>query len=461
MDWFVDPRAEGAPATMQAMLVEQLRRRALVPTDVDIAARLVGEALAPARDGPSLVRLDWEGPQPRLSVRRVEPAAADFGSPLADGVWAPDEGAEALGWASGPGAVSSPGGPVVDILLPVTRPAEVDIDLAPDPQPPSRAAGYAGSVLTVITGRLEEGATLAEAAAVAGATAAETAGRDWADSHGGRRPATAAEVAEAFVAFHNAAGSDFYLVSTSDRRAVLGNRRCPFGEGVAERHMLCRTTSALLGSLAARANGRAVVSLDEAIAHGDHRCRAVVDFDAEASRWNHAYSWPPAGPASHTEDHTTGGFRVSLSLRLPRDRLSVPLIRHLAASALSEVGAVPDEVHDVELAVAEAASNVIKHSERGDAYDVVVTIGPELVELRVIDIGRGFDSEAMEQMSAGPEDEGGRGVALMHALVDQARFVSAPERGTMVHLIKRLHFDDEAPARKLMLAALSQPRRAE
>jgi anti-sigma regulatory factor (Ser/Thr protein kinase) len=446
------------------MLVDQLRRRALIPTDVDAADRLVGEALAPVRESPSLVRLDWEGPQPRLSVRRVAPGGSDWGSPLADGIWAPDEKAESLGGARSdaagaePAAASEETGPLLEVTLPVTRPAEVDIDLEPDPRPPATASGYAGSVLTLVASRLEDGATLAEAAAVAGATAAETAAEDWAASHEGRRPATAAEVAEAFVAFHNAAGSDFYLVSSSDRRAVLGNRRCPFGEGIAERHLLCRTTSALLGSLAARANGRAVVSLDEAIAHGDNRCRAVVDFDAEASRWNHYYSWPPAGRASQPGDHTAGGFRVSLSLRLPRDRLSVPLIRHLAASALSEVGAVPDEVHDVELAVAEAASNVIKHSERGDAYDVVVTIGPELVELRVIDVGRGFDSEAMEQMSPGPEDESGRGVALMHALVDQARFVSAPERGTIVHLIKRLHFDDEAPARKLMLASLSSSR---
>jgi hypothetical protein len=43
----------------------------------------------------------------------------------------------------------------------------------------------------------------------------------------------------------------------------------------------------------------------------------------------------------------------------------------------------------------------------------------------------------------------------MNALVDNVGFDSAHEQGTVVHLVKRLHFDDTNPSRRMMLAALS------
>jgi hypothetical protein len=44
----------------------------------------------------------------------------------------------------------------------------------------------------------------------------------------------------------------------------------------------------------------------------------------------------------------------------------------------------------------------------------------------------------------------------MNALVDNVGFDSDPEQGTVVHLVKRLHFDDTNPSRRMMLAALTE-----
>ncbi len=46
--------------------------------------------------------------------------------------------------------------------------------------------------------------------------------------------------------------------------------------------------------------------------------------------------------------------------------------------------------------------------------------------------------------------EGGRGVGLMRALVDRIEFISKPEAGTVVHLEKTLHLDDDGPGARLM-----------
>jgi serine/threonine-protein kinase RsbW len=146
------------------------------------------------------------------------------------------------------------------------------------------------------------------------------------------------------------------------------------------------------------------------------------------------------------EEH---GVQVALSLRLPRDRVSVPVVRHLAEYALLEVGAVSSDAHDVELALAEACANVLTHAGPGDIYDVDVIIGPRNCVIRVVDVGAGFDAPLAPSMP-GAEAESGRGVGLMHAVMNEVRLTSEPDRGTVVQLVKSLRFHDDAPARQLM-----------
>ncbi len=143
-------------------------------------------------------------------------------------------------------------------------------------------------------------------------------------------------------------------------------------------------------------------------------------------------------------------FLINLTLQLPRDRVSIPVVRHLTRDALVEVGVVGNIRDDVELAVTEACANVLDHAGNGDAYDVVVSVGGRTCEIRVVDVGRGFDYESLSGNEIRTDDESGRGIALMRALMDTVRFSSEPERGTIVHLVKGLDFDDASPARRLL-----------
>jgi serine/threonine-protein kinase RsbW len=148
-------------------------------------------------------------------------------------------------------------------------------------------------------------------------------------------------------------------------------------------------------------------------------------------------------------------FRIELSLRLPRDRLSVPVVRHLTQDALSDIGADPSDSHDIELALAEACANVLDHAGPGDAYDVDVIIGPYNCVIRVVNVGQGFDTQDAPPM-ADPDAEAGRGVPLMRQLMDGVRVTSEPERGTVVQLVKNLRFDEDAPGRRFQLADASK-----
>ena len=137
-------------------------------------------------------------------------------------------------------------------------------------------------------------------------------------------------------------------------------------------------------------------------------------------------------------------------LCLPRDSSTLSVVRHITASALEELGVVAEEIGDVILALTEAAANVVKHSGADDQYEVHLVIENNTCEIRVVDSGRGFDSDTLGVNMAGPSEERGRGMALMAALVDSVRFESRPEAGTIVHLVKDLELRPDGPLRRLV-----------
>ena len=148
-------------------------------------------------------------------------------------------------------------------------------------------------------------------------------------------------------------------------------------------------------------------------------------------------------------------MQISLSLTLPRDENTIPVSRHIVLHALDEVGAVQDCIDDIAIAQTEACANVVHHSGPGDKYEVRVDIDQTKCVIRVIDTGRGFDWQSLTDADTGSDmsAERGRGILLMRALVDEVRFVSKPEAGTIVHLEKALEFTETSPMRAATAAS--------
>lgn len=131
-------------------------------------------------------------------------------------------------------------------------------------------------------------------------------------------------------------------------------------------------------------------------------------------------------------------MNIVFTLCLPRDSASVPVVRHLFRGSLQKLGVQEDCLGDLELALTEACSNVLLHaSGTDDEYEVAVELNERRCEIRVTDTGRGFDHTLLADEIA-HSAESGRGIQLMKALVDRVAFVSAPEEGTIVHLVKEL-----------------------
>jgi serine/threonine-protein kinase RsbW len=143
-------------------------------------------------------------------------------------------------------------------------------------------------------------------------------------------------------------------------------------------------------------------------------------------------------------------MEVNFGLRLPREVATVPIVRRLCQTTMTRLQVEPDCVDDVALAVTEACANVIDHaSGAGDEYEVRVQIDGDVVEIRVIDAGRGFDADRLGRAMPGETADRGRGIQLMRALVDRISFESKPEEGTVVHFEKRLQLAERSPLHAL------------
>jgi serine/threonine-protein kinase RsbW len=135
---------------------------------------------------------------------------------------------------------------------------------------------------------------------------------------------------------------------------------------------------------------------------------------------------------------------IRYSLRLPRDSVTVPLVRTICRDAMSRLGVTADCQGDVALALTEACANVVQHADGENDYEVAIGFIEETCHIRVIDKGHGIDVRDSSRTETVLEDDSGRGIVLMKLLVDRIGFESAPEDGTVVHLQKRLELQEGA-----------------
>jgi len=119
------------------------------------------------------------------------------------------------------------------------------------------------------------------------------------------------------------------------------------------------------------------------------------------------------------------------------DEAAIAVARLVSRSGMSEEAAF-----GVDLAVREAIANAIIHGNQLDESKLVeisVTSSPDSLEIRVHDQGAGFNPETV----ADPTEEenllksSGRGIFFVRNFMDEVYWLTPPEGGTTVRMIKR------------------------
>lgn len=128
-----------------------------------------------------------------------------------------------------------------------------------------------------------------------------------------------------------------------------------------------------------------------------------------------------------------------LRLRFPADPRSATVLRARLGLWLDEFGANDEEAFEISLACSEAFANAVRHAREPtvDLVDIHASCENSLVTVIVRDYGTWATS---------PNVHGGRGLPLMHELVDSVQ-VSAKLDGTSVALQRKLDAQT-SPARE-------------
>jgi len=114
----------------------------------------------------------------------------------------------------------------------------------------------------------------------------------------------------------------------------------------------------------------------------------------------------------------------------------VPLTRRVVAAALDSIGATDECRYDVQLAIAEACSNVVRHADPADKFDVSIILDDCEIAIEVLDAGAGFDPAVVDEPS--PNAESGRGLKIMRLVTDRFELRQRAGGGTVVRFVKRL-----------------------
>jgi serine/threonine-protein kinase RsbW len=128
-----------------------------------------------------------------------------------------------------------------------------------------------------------------------------------------------------------------------------------------------------------------------------------------------------------------GHPRTTVHLALCKEPHATSRLRAALARVLRSHALPADAAFELKVAATEAVTNAIKGAPDGHTVKVAITGSDEGIDVEVADRGRFVPKS---EWASGLDAEGGRGIPLMRALVDEVEFASA-EHGTRVRMRKR------------------------
>lgn len=115
----------------------------------------------------------------------------------------------------------------------------------------------------------------------------------------------------------------------------------------------------------------------------------------------------------------------------------------LAVSSLANCAGFDIEaVEDIKVAVSEACTNVVCHCKpnREDCYEVACEVGDGRISISVVDRAGGYDIEKYQRTAKEHDclQEGGLGIFIIKALMDEVDIFSELGMGTSIKMVKYL-----------------------
>ncbi|HEY2040726.1 MAG TPA: anti-sigma regulatory factor [Edaphobacter sp.] len=138
--------------------------------------------------------------------------------------------------------------------------------------------------------------------------------------------------------------------------------------------------------------------------------------------------------------------RSSIELQLPSKLGFEKVAMNTAASVARLMGFGDERIEDLKTAIAEACINAMEHGNKLDeklSVGVVLSMGSDSLEVKVVDTGSGPQSQAaapdIDKKMHEEEEARGMGMFLIESLVDEVEWVSSPPTGSYARMVIRLN----------------------
>lgn len=130
----------------------------------------------------------------------------------------------------------------------------------------------------------------------------------------------------------------------------------------------------------------------------------------------------------------------TIKMEIPANPDYVSILRLTTSGIANKLGFSMDDIEDMKVAVSEACSNAVKHSE-----DNKVSINFNLlsngIQIEIIDNGKGYDADSIETPDLSNPKEGGLGLFIIQTLMDEVDIESKGNQGTTIKMTKYLGVD--------------------
>lgn len=118
----------------------------------------------------------------------------------------------------------------------------------------------------------------------------------------------------------------------------------------------------------------------------------------------------------------------------------VGIIRLTTSGIANKIGFSIDDIEDMKVAVSEACTNAIKHSN-DNVFNITFSILENGLTIEIQDNGKGYDIENALQPDLENPKENGLGLFIIQTLMDDVSIESKENQGTIVRMTKYLGVD--------------------
>lgn len=136
-----------------------------------------------------------------------------------------------------------------------------------------------------------------------------------------------------------------------------------------------------------------------------------------------------------SDNNTKSVDRVNMSLPCKSEYVGV--VRLTISAIANRMGFNIEEIEDIKVAVSEGCSNAIKYAEDTE-FAIDVDVFSDKIKIQIKDSGVGYDVDNLKTPDTANPKEGGLGIFIIKALMDEVELSSKFGEGSKITMVKFL-----------------------